>query len=118
MAVPTNDWKQVKDHHFENALFRAVENRYAVVRGASNGISAVVTARGEVLARMDHFREGPGVIVCDLPLYPGGSFYSRAGEWVVLASMVFLVLTACLLRVRGRKEKSGTAPSPPPEAGV
>jgi len=92
VAVPTNDWKQVRNYHLENSLFRAVENRYAIVRAASNGISAIVSARGEVLARRDHFTEGPGAVVADVPLYESGSFYARWGNWLVILCLLWLLL--------------------------
>jgi len=85
MAVPTNDWRKVKDYHFEACIFRAIEFGYAIVRGASNGISAIITEKGRVLARRDHFREGPGCVVADLPVGSGRTFYARFGEWLVVA---------------------------------
>ncbi len=91
MAVPTNDWRQVRNYHLENSLFRAVENRYAIVRAASNGVSVIVSARGEVLARRDHFAEGAGALVVDLPIYKPGSIYARAGDWLVALSLLLLV---------------------------
>ncbi|MHC5080406.1 MAG: apolipoprotein N-acyltransferase [Planctomycetota bacterium] len=91
MAVPTNDWKAVKDFHFENVRFRAVENRFAVVRAASNGISAILSRRGEILARMDHFEKGPGVILADVPLIAGGTFFSALWDWFPLLCLGFLV---------------------------
>ena len=105
MAVPTNDWKQVRHYHLENAIFRAVENDYGVVRGATNGISAIVSPRGEVLASKDHFAEGPGVIVADLPVFSGAAPYSRAGDWLVLACAIFLA--ACLFAARRSRKTVG-----------
>ncbi|MHC4815804.1 MAG: apolipoprotein N-acyltransferase, partial [Planctomycetota bacterium] len=90
VAVPTNDWRQVKDYHLESGTFRAVENRYAVVRAASNGISAIISPRGEILARVDHFERGPEVIVAEVPLGRGGTLYSTAGEWFPLLCLLFL----------------------------
>ena len=92
MAVPTNDWEQVKDYHLENAIFRAVENGYGVVRAASNGISAVVGPGGRVLARRDHFASGLGLVVADLPLAAGGAPYSWVGEWLVGLCAIGLLL--------------------------
>ncbi|MCC6750465.1 MAG: hypothetical protein IT371_22565 [Deltaproteobacteria bacterium] len=102
MVVPTNDWAQVQRYHYENSRFRALEARYGLVRGASNGTSAIVSGRGEVLAERDHFRSGPGLVVADLPIYAGRTFYARAGEWVVLAAGVLLVLGRWRHRRRGR----------------
>ena len=91
-AVPTNDWAQVADYHFENSIFRGVESRYAIVRAATNGHSAIVSARGEVLARVDHFTHGPSVVVARTPLYSPGSFYSRAGNWIVIPCALWLFI--------------------------
>jgi apolipoprotein N-acyltransferase len=104
VVVPTNDWEQVKEYHLENARFRSVENGYATVRAASNGISAVISPRGEQLARRDHFREGPGVILARVPLSEGGRLYSWAGDWLAGASALVLLLGASWQRRRRRKE--------------
>jgi apolipoprotein N-acyltransferase len=92
VALPTNDWLQVKNYHLENSLFRPVENRYAIVRAATNGISVIATARGEVLARRDHFEDGPGIIVADLPVYSGRTPYAFVGDWPAWAGLIFLAL--------------------------
>jgi apolipoprotein N-acyltransferase len=94
VVVPTNDWAQVKDYHLENAIFRGIENGYGVVRAASNGISAILSPRGELLARRDHFREGPGLIVARVPLRDGVQPYSLLGDWLAAASAVMLGIGA------------------------
>lgn len=98
VLVPTNDWAQVKDYHLENAIFRSVENGYGVVRAASNGISAIVSPRGELLARKDHFREGPGLILARVPLRDGVRPYSVLGDWLAAACAVMLGIGAFRLR--------------------
>jgi apolipoprotein N-acyltransferase len=109
VAVPTNDWEQVKDHHFENSIFRAVENRYAVVRAASNGISAIVSPRGEVLVSRDHFAAGAGSIAATVPVYASRTLYSYLGEWVVALSALILAAGVAWQRARAQS-------SPVPEA--
>jgi apolipoprotein N-acyltransferase len=107
VAVPSNDWRQVKDYHFSSSLFRPIENRYAIVRGVTNGTSAIVTARGEVIVRKDHFKEGAGMIVADLPLYRPGSIYSRVGDWA--AGAAGLALVVGLVLGRRRRGRAGAA---------
>jgi apolipoprotein N-acyltransferase len=84
VAVPTNDWHAVKRFHLDNAIFRAIECRYAIARAASNGISAIVDSRGRVAGRMDPEFEGAGLLVAGLALFPGGSLYSRLGDLPLL----------------------------------
>jgi apolipoprotein N-acyltransferase len=100
LVVPTNDWAQVKDYHLENSLFRPVENGYGVARAASNGVSAIVSPRGELLARRDHFRDGPGMAIATVALGEGGAPYSWAGDWPVLALSVVGLGAAALARRR------------------
>jgi len=100
VVVPTQDWAQVKDYHFENSRFRPIENGYAVVRPAFNGVSAVVDARGNVLAQQDHVENGPAVLVADLPLYEGG----RPNAWIAgLAPFCWLAVLAAAFVPRRRR---------------
>ena len=93
MAVPTNDWREVRAYHLENALFRPMESRYGLIRAASGGISAIVDARGQVLARRDHFAAGPGLITAQLPIYDLPTTYADTGDWpVLLLALGVLVL--------------------------
>jgi apolipoprotein N-acyltransferase len=111
VAVPTNDWRQVKDHHLENSLFRPIENGYAIVRAASNGISVIASPRGEVLARADHFETGPQVIVADVPVGTGRTLYSRLGDfWPVLCAVALLVGSVLHDRKRQRRRRGQRGP--------
>jgi apolipoprotein N-acyltransferase len=92
VAVPTLDWRQVKDAHLQNSIWRAIESQYAVVRAAMNGISAIVSPDGKILAMKDHFKEGPGFIVAETPLYSGCSLFSYLGHWPIVPSIVLLVI--------------------------
>jgi apolipoprotein N-acyltransferase len=90
MAVPTLDWACVSTAHVSNSLHRPIESGYALVRATINGVSTITTAHGRVLARMDHVTHGPGYIVAEVPVYRGGAFYAKAGNWVVWACAIFV----------------------------
>lgn len=99
LAVPTNDWDEIREYHLENGVFRALENGYAVVRAASNGISALISPRGEVLARLDHVQSSTNTLVGELPVGDGvTTVYANRGDW----PMAVLVL-ACLLAANRRR---------------
>jgi len=91
VAVPTYDWPAVKDAHFQNSRFRPMESGYGIVRAARDGISAIVSARGEIVELKDHVEEGAGYVVGDLPLYPPGSLYNRLGHWPALAGLLLVL---------------------------
>ena len=103
-AVPTNDWKQVREYHLENSIFRAVESRYGIVRAATNGVSAIVSARGELLGRRDHFETGPGFIVADLPIYRRFSLYNYLGDWPVLGLSLIILGVGIWQRRRSTRQ--------------
>lgn len=111
VAVPTNDWPDIREFHLENAVFRALENGYAVVRAASGGISALISPRGEVVQRCDHvsvsqseeeqarlsgtplFLRDPDVVHAELPLGDGvPTFYARFGDGPLVLFAGALVL--------------------------
>lgn len=93
LAIPTHDWRAVKDFHLENTILRAIETRTALVRGASGGISAIVSPRGELLRRLDHFQGGEGVIIAEVPVHdPVPTLYSRWGDWWVAVSAAALAV--------------------------
>ena len=92
MAVPTLDWRAISNVHLQSSIHRAIESRYAVVRAAMDGISAIISPTGEILARRDHFEQGPGIIVAQVPLYGGRTLFSILGHWPAPAAAVFLVV--------------------------
>ena len=111
MLVPTKDWQQVKNAHFQNSINRAIESNYAVVRASLNGISAIVSPKGKVLRKMDHLAEGTGIITAEVPLYKGDTLFSRLGHWPVIPSIVFLIVFfAKDIRFRERYLKSTSDP--------
>jgi apolipoprotein N-acyltransferase len=86
--------------HFAMAVFRAVENGTWLVRAANTGITAVVDARGRVVERTGLFERT--LLVRDVPLSGGGTFYSRHGDvfgWSCAGIALALTLA---LRERGR----------------
>jgi apolipoprotein N-acyltransferase len=92
--------------HFAMAKFRAVENERYLVRAANTGITAVVDPHGRVLERTELFE--PTVLVRDVPLLAGSTFYTRHGDvfaWACLGAAV--ALTAAGLKKRGHPPGRG-----------
>jgi len=83
--------------HLAHAIFRAVETRSWVVRGANTGISAAIDPAGRVVAEIPAFQEG--TLVAEV--WPAGALppYGRFGDAPVLAGLA-AVLALALLRAR------------------
>ena len=99
MAVPANDF--VKDDwiHARMAVMRGVENGFAVVRAAFQGLETISDAQGRILARAPTSGRGMTVISADVALGPGPTLYTRIGDifaWMCL--VLTLALAAALVR--------------------
>ena len=86
LVVPTNDWKRVKNIHFANHIWRALEFRFALARAASEGISALTSLDGTVETSSDHFQDGAKLLVADVRVGNGKpTFYAKTGDWFPIA---------------------------------
>ncbi len=86
MTIPTNDWRGVQWFHLTSTLWRALEMRYAIARATSDGISVLVSARGEILQTAAHFENGLQTLIADLPLGNAcPTLYAKRGDWFPLA---------------------------------
>lgn len=112
VVVPTNDWVYVRKAHFQSCIHRAIESRFAIVRAATNGISAIISATGRRLAVSDHFKDGPGLLVADVEVYDVRTIFSQFGHWFVALSG--LLVPVCVVLDRdwlSRRCRSKTAAS-------
>jgi len=108
-AVPTLDWSTVKNAHLQSSVHRAIESRYAIVRGVCDGISAIVSAKGKILAQCDHYAKGPGYITAEVDVYSHKTIFDRYGHWLVVLSVLFLLIytvKSCLRAYRMRQKKT------------
>jgi apolipoprotein N-acyltransferase len=88
------------DIHFLQAIFRAVEFRSWVVRGANTGISGFLDPWGRVVAILPVFQEG--VLRGQVGPAVRASLYQRAGEAPLLVGLAAVVLLSVTVgRQRG-----------------
>lgn len=76
--------------HLHQARVRAVEEGLPVIRSANNGISAVIDARGRIVARLD--LDVAGVVDATLPATIPPTVYARHGD--ALFGIMLLALAA------------------------
>ena len=102
LAVPANDF--IKDDwlHARMAMMRGVENGFALVRAASNGIATVSDAQGRVLASARTYAPGLTVIRASVPLGPGPTLYTGIGDVFAWACMALAASLAALAFVKRR----------------
>jgi len=110
VVVPTEDWGPVHKAHFQSSIHRAIESRYAIVRAACNGISAIISPKGKRLAVSDHLRNGPNLLVAEVPVYTTRTIFSRFGQWFILSCVILLVArTVTQWQARGHRTRAKQA---------
>lgn len=82
------------EQHLASARMRAVEEGLPVIRAANTGISAVIDAKGRMLAKLD--MQKTGIIDAVLPVPLSRTLYARAGDWMVSPLMALAWLLAVL----------------------
>ena len=83
--------------HLENARLRAVETRLPLLRATNDGVTALISPRGVILAEVKDPETGsvrdPGFLRGDLDLHePKATPYTRWGEWPVWFSLGLVAL--------------------------
>ncbi len=92
MIVPASDFTRDGWIHARMAILRGVENGFAVLRTAFNGLETVSDARGRVLASANTARWGMVVLTARVPMGDGPTLYTRIGD---------VFAWACLLAALG-----------------
>jgi apolipoprotein N-acyltransferase len=79
--------------HFSMTVFRAIENRKALVRSANTGISGFIDPVGRIIAETALFSDA--VLTRSVPIIFMTTFYTRFGDLFAIAclvSVLFIVL--------------------------
>ncbi len=96
MLVPAWDWEGPNAlMHERMSWVRGVENGFATARAAKTGYVTAHCAYGNSFGSDSTFARDPAIIVANLPLGPGATFYTRFGDWFgwlsIAASMAILI---------------------------
>jgi apolipoprotein N-acyltransferase len=111
MIVPADDFGRDGWIHARIAVMRGVENGFAVLRSAFDGLETISDAQGRILARAPTERAGMVAVSADVPLGPGPTLYTRIGDvfpW--LCAALWLLLCARLV-VRGASAAVAAPPA-------
>ena len=92
-------------------VFRAVENRVAIVRSATTGVSAFINPNGEIIERVQN-SDGrdlfvSGFLVRDIPLSNHKTFYTVYGDifaYVAIVFAAFMIAASLLKQKRSRSQ--------------
>ena len=88
--------------HLEIAQMRSLETARYMVRSTNTGISAVIDARGEIVAKSPQFQTD--VLVADVQPMVGATLFVIVGNWLIVSLCAVAVL---LVGVRSRVPRKG-----------
>ena len=86
--------------HFSMAIFRAVENRRALIRAANTGISGFIDPAGRVIASTQLFEDA--FITRPVPMLHISTWYSRNGDLFALFCLAATLAAAIYSLIRHR----------------
>lgn len=89
--------------HLEQARLRAIEEGLPIARATPTGVSAMIDARGRLLAMLGRGRAG--VLAADLPAALPPTPFARAGSFIPLALALLLIAAALVMAKRGLQTK-------------
>lgn len=89
MAVPAGDMGIDGWQHGIMSVMRGVENGFAIVRAAHDGLVFASDAQGRLIAVRKDAPTGLTMIVGDLPLGPGPTLYTRIGNTFPWICVIF-----------------------------
>lgn len=110
IAVPSNDWSTIADKHFTHVVFRAVENRVAMVKADGGYNSTIVDPYGRIIELASFPQGGEATLVGDVPLGHGrGTLNTLLGDWtgwIGLAGFIFFSFGSGWLEKRVVKKQA------------
>jgi apolipoprotein N-acyltransferase len=95
--VPAWDFVTDREAHANMAIMRGVENGFAVVRSAREGLITMSDPQGRIVARAVSSPLGPVTTLADVAPGRGGTLYVRIGDvfaWSCLAFAIILGVAA------------------------
>ncbi|WP_375758961.1 nitrilase-related carbon-nitrogen hydrolase [Corallococcus exercitus] len=101
LLLPSSDWEGISPLHTRQAVFRAVEQGFSMVRQVNQGLSVAVDGYGRVYGELDHFTARERVLRAELPVGRVPTLYARIGDSVGLLSGLVALGWGLLASVRG-----------------
>lgn len=93
IGVPSNDWSAIADKHYTHLVFRAAENRVAMVKADGGGFdSAVISPVGRIIEMVSDPEGREAIVSAEVPIGTGrGTLYSYIGDWVGWLSLLLTI---------------------------
>jgi apolipoprotein N-acyltransferase len=103
IAIPSGDWTGIADKHYAHLVFRAIENRVAMVKADRTYDSAIIDPFGRIVDLVVDSDGKRATLVADVKVsqaQPPQLFLADWVGWLCLAGMVFFSVHQSILRCK------------------
>jgi apolipoprotein N-acyltransferase len=107
IAAPSNDWQSLNDKQYLMPVYRAIENRVAMVKADTQYDSVIVDAYGRILSLAASSQGADALVIGDVALGAADAPQIVLGDWIgwisligMLAFMLYEPIEKLALRAR------------------
>jgi apolipoprotein N-acyltransferase len=112
IAVPSNDWRGLAAKQYTNLVFRAVENRVALIKADSGLDSAVIAPTGEIVALAVTDSPAQTTLLAQVALGRADTPLIRLGDWLGWLCIAGVIGFIILDQFTRRQARRATRPQP------
>jgi apolipoprotein N-acyltransferase len=106
IADPSLFGSSIAEMPYTQIVFRAIENRIAIVMADVAYNSAIVDPYGHVLELVITPEGSQALLIADMPLGTGNTLYSRFGDWLGWLSLAIMIFFVVPIQMCSKKGKS------------
>jgi apolipoprotein N-acyltransferase len=105
IAAPSNDWPELSDKEYIMPMYRAIENRVAMIKADTQFDSVIVDPYGRILSLASSSQGKEALVMADVPIGTADTPQVFLGDWVgwlCLIGMIAFMLAGPIEKLRRR----------------
>jgi len=92
IAAPSNDWSELYDKEYIMPMYRAIENRVALIKADTQFDSVIVDPYGRILSLASSAQGKEALVMADVPIGTGNTPQVALGDWVGWLCLIGLIV--------------------------
>jgi len=103
-VVPSSDWRGINTIHGLQAMVRAIEGGYSLLRPVRGATSFAFDAYGNIRGSLSYFEDNDRILIASLPTRKIWTLYSVVGDIFPLMLFIFLLLIVILHSIKVKRK--------------
>jgi apolipoprotein N-acyltransferase len=92
IAAPSNDWPELSDKEYIMPMYRAIENRVALIKADTQYDSVIVDPYGRILSLSSSAQGKEALVMAEVPIGTADTPQVALGDWVGWLCLIGLIL--------------------------